>query len=74
MPVLVLWGRDGVVNQCFKPLEEWQKVAINVQGQALPCGHYIAEEAPQLLLKEVKNFFEAGMTKVSSLMQRLNGA
>jgi haloacetate dehalogenase len=57
MPVLVLWGRDGVVNQCFKPLEEWQKVAINVQGQALPCGHYIAEEAPELLVKEVKNFF-----------------
>ena len=58
MPVLVLWGRDGVVNQCFKPLEEWQKVAFNVQGQALPCGHYIAEESPQLLLKEVKNFYD----------------
>lgn len=56
MPLLILWGRDGVVNQCFKPLEEWQKVAINVQGQALPCGHYIAEEAPELLLKHVQDF------------------
>lgn len=56
IPLLILWGRDGVVNQCFKPLEEWQKVAINVQGQALPCGHYIAEEAPELLLKYVQDF------------------
>lgn len=56
IPLLILWGRDGVVNQCFKPLEEWQKVAINVQGQALPCGHYIAEEAPELLLKHVQDF------------------
>jgi haloacetate dehalogenase len=57
IPLLILWGRDGVVNQCFKPLEEWQKVAINVQGHALPCGHYIAEEAPELLLKYVQDFF-----------------
>ncbi|MFY8014651.1 MAG: alpha/beta fold hydrolase [Limnohabitans sp.] len=56
IPLLILWGRDGVVNQCFKPLEEWQKVAINVQGQALPCGHYIAEEAPELLLTHVQDF------------------
>lgn len=56
IPLLILWGRDGVVNQCFKPLEEWQKVAINVQGQAFPCGHYIAEEAPELLLKHVQDF------------------
>jgi haloacetate dehalogenase len=57
MPLLILWGRDGVVHQCFKPLEEWQKVARNVRGQALPCGHYIAEEAPELLLQQVEDFF-----------------
>jgi haloacetate dehalogenase len=27
-----------------------------VQGEALPCGHYIAEEAPGLLLERVLPF------------------
>ena len=55
-PLLVLWGEKGTVGQCFKPLEEWRKVAKNVQGEALPCGHYIAEEQPELLLEKVLTF------------------
>ena len=57
MPLLALWGADGVVGRCFDPLAEWQKVAVNVQGKALPSGHYIAEEAPEALLDEVLAFF-----------------
>lgn len=56
-PLLVLWGEQGVVHQCFEPLKEWSKLAVNVQGKALPCGHYIPEEAPELLLDQVKLFF-----------------
>ena len=55
-PLLVLWGEQGVVHQCFEPLNEWSKLAQNVQGKALPCGHYIPEEAPELLLNQVKLF------------------
>ncbi|WP_026437327.1 alpha/beta fold hydrolase [Acidovorax sp. JHL-9] len=50
MPLLALWGEQGVVHRCFKPLTEWQRVAAHVRGHALPCGHYIAEEAPEALL------------------------
>lgn len=50
MPLLVLWGAQGVVHRCFQPLQEWQKLAHDVRGGPLPCGHYIAEEAPQALL------------------------
>ena len=57
MPVLVLWGKEGVVHRCFKPLEEWGRIAPNVRGGPLPCGHYIAEEAPDRLLEEVLPFF-----------------
>jgi len=56
VPTLVLWGRDGVVNQCFKPLDEWRRVAREVDGGTLPCGHYIAEEAPDELLARVLPF------------------
>ncbi len=55
-PTLVLWGRDGVVERCFRPLDEWRRVARDVRGEALPCGHYIAEEAPTLLLEHVDAF------------------
>ena len=55
-PLLVLWGEQGVVHQCFEPLNEWSKLAQNVQGKALPCGHYIPEEAPELLLQQVQLF------------------
>jgi haloacetate dehalogenase len=61
VPVLALWGSQGVVHRCFKPLEEWRKVALDVEGRSLPCGHYIPEEAPEVLLDETLPFL-AGTT------------
>ena len=57
-PLLVLWGEQGVVHRCFQPLAEWRRVARDVAGEALPCGHYIAEEAPAQLLDRVVPFFD----------------
>lgn len=59
VPLLALWGEEGVVHRCFDPLAEWQRVAADVRGRPLPCGHYIAEEAPQTLLDEVLPFLTA---------------
>ena len=55
-PLLALWGAHGVIETCFRPLDEWARVARDVRGQALPCGHYIPEEAPALLLAHVERF------------------
>lgn len=54
--LLALWGRDGVMERCFRPLHEWRRVARRVRGGALPCGHHIAEEAPEALLAELIPF------------------
>ena len=54
--MLVLWGAQGTVAQCFDPLAEWQPLARDVRGMALPCGHYIPEEAPDLLLEHALPF------------------
>ncbi|GHC76159.1 hydrolase [Pseudorhodoferax aquiterrae] len=59
VPLLALWGEEGVVHRCFDPLAEWQRVAADVRGRPLRCGHYIAEEAPQALLDEVLPFLTA---------------
>jgi haloacetate dehalogenase len=54
--VLALWGAFGVVERCFKPLDEWRRVADDVRGRALQCGHYLPEEAPDEVRKELEGF------------------
>ena len=56
-PLKVLWGEHGLVNKCFKPLDDWKEVANEVTGSAVPSGHYIPEEIPEILLEEVRTFF-----------------
>jgi haloacetate dehalogenase len=55
-PLLALWGAHGVVERCFRPLDEWRAVADDVRGHALPSGHYIPEEVPDLLLEALTDF------------------
>lgn len=55
-PLKVMWGAEGAIEACFDALIEWQKVATDVEGKALPCGHYIAEEVPETLLEEALPF------------------
>ena len=56
-PLQVLWGEHGAVGQCFDVLALWRDRATQVSGSSLPCGHYIAEEAAELLISQALNFF-----------------
>ena len=54
---LVLWGARGVVNRLFKPLELWQaQCAARVTGQAVPAGHFIPEELPEVTAQALAGF------------------
>jgi haloacetate dehalogenase len=66
MPLMVLWGRDGVIERCFDALAEWRRVANDVRGMALPCGHYVAEEAPDALLAAVLPFLQESLEDTSA--------
>ncbi len=55
-PLLVLWGRHGIIDRCFRPLEDWGERVHSVTGRALDCGHYIAEEAPAEAAGELIRF------------------
>ncbi|MGQ3054133.1 MAG: alpha/beta fold hydrolase [Roseateles sp.] len=57
-PLRVLWGAQGVVGRCFEPLTLWQAAAVNVSGRAVSSGHYLAEEAPEVVLAEAAAFFD----------------
>ncbi|PKO30690.1 MAG: alpha/beta hydrolase [Betaproteobacteria bacterium HGW-Betaproteobacteria-9] len=56
-PLRVFWGEHGTVGRCFDVLSLWRERADQVSGQALPCGHYIAEELPERVVAEALDFF-----------------
>lgn len=56
MPVLALWGKHGVIERLFDCLADWRAVARDVQGHALPCGHFLPEERPAEVLRELRRF------------------
>jgi haloacetate dehalogenase len=58
MPLFILWGARGTIERCFKPLDEWRRLASDVRGHNLPCGHYIPEEAPEALLDAALPFLK----------------
>jgi haloacetate dehalogenase len=55
-PLLVLWGEKGVVGRLYDPLAIWREKAADVVGRGLPCGHFLAEEAPQATLAALDAF------------------
>lgn len=55
-PVLALWGDKGVVHRLYDPVNDWKTVAHDVRGQALPAGHYLAEEAPAATIEALAAF------------------
>jgi haloacetate dehalogenase len=56
MPLLALWGKQGVIAALFDCLADWREVASDVRGRALACGHFIPEEKPKELLAELRRF------------------
>ncbi|HJV11312.1 MAG TPA: alpha/beta hydrolase [Burkholderiales bacterium] len=58
MPVLALWGRQGVIAALFNCLADWREVAADVRGRALQCGHFIPEEKPKELVDELRMFLK----------------
>jgi haloacetate dehalogenase len=58
-PLLVLWGSKGRIAQMFEVSATWREQATDVRGRALPCGHYLPEEAPEQTLQELLAFFRS---------------
>lgn len=61
LPVQLLWGATGAVGRQNKPAEVWKAYATDIRdAQALPCGHYLSEEAPEETYSAMRAFFRAG--------------
>jgi len=58
-PVLALWGEKGALHGRYDVLGVWRERADRVSGRALPCGHFIPEEAPEDTIAALREFFAA---------------
>jgi haloacetate dehalogenase len=54
-PVLVLWSADGI-GSSYDVLSIWREQADTVNGRALDCGHFLAEERPEETSGELVTF------------------
>ncbi len=58
-PVAVYWGELSHTEKHFKPREAWPQYAANiVKIRSLPCGHYPAEQVPDLVVSELESFLK----------------
>jgi haloacetate dehalogenase len=62
-PVLALWGAKGSMGTWYDVLGIWRDWAGEVQGGAVDCGHYLAEEAPDETLGWLLPFLEANAAR-----------
>ena len=55
-PTLVLWGTKGFVGRNYDVLAVWQGKAERVRGAAIDCGHFLPEEAPDEVARNLRLF------------------
>jgi haloacetate dehalogenase len=57
VPLLALWGENGIPSKGSNPLDIWKNWAVNVTGGPIKSGHFLAEENPEDTAKEMLRFF-----------------
>lgn len=62
-PLLALWGAQGAMQALYNVLETWRERAKDVRGKAMESGHFLAEEAPGAVLRELVGFLQEGERK-----------
>jgi len=57
VPLLVLWGKKGKLDKWYETLSIWKNYcSLNVKGNAINSGHYLAEENPDEVIQILKTF------------------
>jgi len=57
-PLLALWGERAPMHSLYDVAATWRARAMNVTGKALPGTHYFAEEIPDVVANELREFFK----------------
>jgi haloacetate dehalogenase len=66
-PTLVLWATGDDLPYLYGDvLDVWRDWATDLRGQALDCGHHMAEEAPEELAASLRSFFSGSSSSSRS--------
>ncbi|MBW4656563.1 MAG: alpha/beta hydrolase [Kaiparowitsia implicata GSE-PSE-MK54-09C] len=58
-PLLALWSeRDDLPELYGDVVDVWRAWAGDVSGSSIPCGHHMAEDAPEALAQKLRQFFD----------------
>lgn len=58
-PLLVLWSEKGPFHRMFDVLQTWRECALHVEGRSMPTGHFLPEQMPRELTKEIVTFLQS---------------
>ena len=68
-PLLTLWGAKAPMGRLYDVLTVWKERANIVTGRSLPTGHNLQEDAPDLVVAELRAFLR-GQGSPSAKMRR----
>jgi haloacetate dehalogenase len=58
-PTAIFWGQHSHTEKFYDPRKAWPQYCSNiVKMRALPCGHYPAEQIPDDVYTELREFFK----------------
>jgi hypothetical protein len=57
VPLPALWGERRFVGRGYDVLDVWRGYATDVRGRALASDHYLPEEVPADVTRELAEFF-----------------
>jgi haloacetate dehalogenase len=68
-PLLALWGAKAPMGRLYDVLAIWKERAAMVTGRSLPTGHNLQEDAPELVVAELRAFLR-GQGSPSAKLRR----
>jgi haloacetate dehalogenase len=54
VPLRVLWAEKGAMGRLYDVLNIWKEFGTKVTGRALPGGHNLQEDVPDMVLEEIQ--------------------
>lgn len=55
-PLMAVWGKAGIAEEADGPLDIWRQWGDDIRGCGIDGGHFVAEENPGGLMKELLPF------------------
>jgi haloacetate dehalogenase len=58
-PLRVLWAEKGAMGRIFDVMAIWRERGTTVTGRALPGGHNLQEDVPEIIEQEIRDLIRA---------------